>query len=64
MEIRVRFTSIIKSIIIHRIGHWALVIGDWGLVRNKNLTPNPFPAREGEQELKPLSDAERGLERG
>ncbi|HIK03563.1 MAG TPA: hypothetical protein IGS40_02420 [Trichormus sp. M33_DOE_039] len=29
-----------------------------------NLTPNPFPGREGEQELKPLSWQGRGLERG
>jgi myxalamid-type nonribosomal peptide synthetase MxaA len=29
-----------------------------------NLTPNPFPMREGEQELKPLSASGRGLERG
>jgi hypothetical protein len=29
-----------------------------------DLTPNPFPTREGEQELKPLSASGRGLERG
>jgi hypothetical protein len=29
-----------------------------------NLTPSPFPTREGEQELKPLSVSGRGLERG
>jgi filamentous hemagglutinin family protein len=29
-----------------------------------NLTPNPFPGREGEQESKPLSLWGRGLERG
>ncbi|QLE44477.1 hypothetical protein FD723_31375 [Nostoc sp. C052] len=29
-----------------------------------NLTPNPFPTREGEQESKPLSVSGRGLERG
>ncbi|MGH1394609.1 MAG: contractile injection system tape measure protein [Trichormus sp.] len=29
-----------------------------------NLTPNPFPTREGEQESKPLSLEGRGLERG
>ncbi|AFY45170.1 SUMF1/EgtB/PvdO family nonheme iron enzyme [Nostoc sp. PCC 7107] len=28
-----------------------------------NLTPNPFPTREGEQDSKPLSAAGRGLER-
>jgi RNA polymerase sigma factor (sigma-70 family) len=29
-----------------------------------NLTPNPFPTREGEQYSKPLSASGRGLERG
>ncbi|MCC5639687.1 caspase family protein [Nostoc sp. CHAB 5844] len=29
-----------------------------------NLTPNPFPTREGEQDSKPLSVSGRGLERG
>jgi hypothetical protein len=29
-----------------------------------DLTPNPFPCREGEQESKPLSLWGRGLERG
>ncbi|MCG6137757.1 MAG: O-antigen ligase family protein [Nostoc sp. LLA-1] len=29
-----------------------------------DLTPNPFPCREGEQESKPLSVSGRGLERG
>ncbi|HBW31504.1 MAG TPA: hypothetical protein DEF48_15800 [Nostoc sp. UBA8866] len=29
-----------------------------------NLTPNPFPCREGGQYLKPLSLQGRGLERG
>jgi hypothetical protein len=31
---------------------------------NTDLTPNPFPCREGEPTSKPLSYKERGLERG
>ncbi|MBE9208356.1 SUMF1/EgtB/PvdO family nonheme iron enzyme [Nostoc sp. LEGE 06077] len=31
---------------------------------SSNLTPSPFPSREGEQDSKPLSAAGRGLERG
>jgi hypothetical protein len=29
-----------------------------------NLTPNPFPTREGEQDLKPLSVSGREMEVG
>ncbi|WP_373530326.1 hypothetical protein [Nostoc sp.] len=61
------------------MGHWAWGIGHWAERRINansklrthavcnflsNLTPNPFPTREGEQESKPLSLWGRGMEVG